>query len=248
MSSRTGFVPLSGRDGNSNRVRAQEKLCASPGCHVIGVSHCCIEPNHVVCQRHHRVDTRDSGVIGVMCPDPADAVLAGSRNSLLGAALHHQVPEAIVPVHDGRGAPLALYPDVRAGIETARAQPVRYCGSRKTPCPSPPNKSASTISDATVAASSSGSRSARSTAAMNSRRRWGITLRAPVSIISPTFVRLVRNQNAKSCGEPQPCILGRRPPACIGSIEITMASEAHQRVRIRSVEATRLLPPRDLRL
>src|SRR5690606_12846601 len=57
--------PLSGRDSNSNRVRAQEKLCASPGCHVIGVSHCCIEPNHVVCQRHHRVDTRDSGVIGV---------------------------------------------------------------------------------------------------------------------------------------------------------------------------------------
>jgi hypothetical protein len=86
---------------------------------VVGIANREIEPDHVVRERHPRIERGGAGVIGKLRVDPADAGCARLLDRDGGGAAHHEMTHAVVAVDKrGRGL-LTHHADVWFGIEAA---------------------------------------------------------------------------------------------------------------------------------
>ncbi len=86
---------------------------------MVGVADREIEPDHVVGERHPRIERGGAGMVGELRVDPADAGRARFLDCDPGGAAHHQMAHAVVAVDQrGRGL-LAHHADVGLGVEAA---------------------------------------------------------------------------------------------------------------------------------
>ena len=86
---------------------------------MVGVADREIEPDHVVGERHGRVERGRAGVVAELRVDPGDACGARLLDRDLGRALHHEMAHAVVAVHKRGGGLLAHHADVRPDVEAA---------------------------------------------------------------------------------------------------------------------------------
>ena len=70
-------------------------------------------------ERHARVERRRAGVVAPLRADPGDARGARLLDGDLGGALHHQVPHAVVAVHQRHRGALVHDADVGPHVDAA---------------------------------------------------------------------------------------------------------------------------------
>src|SRR5438045_9701167 len=90
---------------------------------MIGVADRQIEPDHVMRERHPRIERRRPGVVAVMSAYPCDAGTPGLRDRGARCRAHHEMADAIVAVDERHAVALALDANVRMEIDAARAYP-----------------------------------------------------------------------------------------------------------------------------
>ena len=88
---------------------------------MIRVSHREVEPDHVVRQRHARVEGCRTCVVAVMHAHPCDAAMFRFRNGGLRRGFHHEMAHAVVAVDESHAVALALDADVWMEIDAAGA-------------------------------------------------------------------------------------------------------------------------------
>ena len=111
---------IAGGNSCGNRVGRQQHVEAAPGRQMVGVADGKIEPDHVVLQRHRRVERRRSRMVTVLRVDPGDPGGACLFDRDLGRAFHHQVTHAVVAVQKRGGRVLVHDPDIGPYVESAR--------------------------------------------------------------------------------------------------------------------------------
>jgi hypothetical protein len=110
---------LAGRYRHRDRVGAKERLGASGRRQMVIAADREIEPDHVVCERHHGVERRRPGIIAHARPDPSDARVFGLGDCGLGGKTHDQMTHGVVAVHEGGRSALLHDPNVRTQIDAA---------------------------------------------------------------------------------------------------------------------------------
>ena len=103
-----------GRDGDRDRIGAEQVLGRAPGRQVVVAADREIEPDHVVGERHHGVERRRAGVVAHARADPGDARALGLLDRGHGGEAHDQMADAVVAVDERGGRPLPHDADVRA--------------------------------------------------------------------------------------------------------------------------------------
>ena len=148
---------LARRNGDRERIGAEQRFDAAPGRHVVGAGDHRVDADHAVLKRHRGIDAGRAGVVRCAARRPR-------RRRSRAPARPRSRPRA--PSPDGpcrcrrrpARSPAAVF-STRMSGRGLMPPPRRrrtYCGSRNTPWASAPVRSASSISSATLAASSAG--------------------------------------------------------------------------------------------
>jgi hypothetical protein len=111
---------LEGRNRRRDRVGGEEHVDPAPRRQVVRVADREVEPDHVVRERHARIERRRPGVVAPLRPDPGDAGGARLLDREVGGPLHHEVAHPVVAVHERHPGALAQDADVRAHVDPAR--------------------------------------------------------------------------------------------------------------------------------
>ena len=110
---------VAGRNGRRDRVGRQQHVEAAPGRQVVGVADREVEPDHVMRQRHRRIERCRTGVVGELRVDPGDAGRARLFDRHFGRALHHQMTHAVVAVQHGGREMVVHDADIGPDVEAA---------------------------------------------------------------------------------------------------------------------------------
>ena len=122
---------LTCRNGNRQRVCAEQRLRAAGERHMVGIRHGRIDPDHIGFQRQGCIDTGSPGVAGHAAADPSDTAFARELDRGLCGPRDHKMTHAIVAVDERRRGSAALHGYVGMWVGRAELEPLHVLRQAK---------------------------------------------------------------------------------------------------------------------
>ena len=111
-----------GRNGDCDRIGAEQVLGRTPGRQMVVTADREIEPDHVMGERHHGIERRRTRVVAHPRAHPGDACAFRLLDRRHGGKAHDQVADAVVAVDEGGGRPLLHDSDIGTRVDSARLE------------------------------------------------------------------------------------------------------------------------------
>ncbi len=115
--------PLVSRNRHRDRVGRKQQIDPAPGRHVVGVADREIQSDHVVLERHRRVQRRRARVVAAIDADPGRTGGLRFLDRGLRGEAHHHMPHAVVAVDERHSRGLSCDAHLRLHVDRARADP-----------------------------------------------------------------------------------------------------------------------------